>query len=152
MSCLHIIVHHIMLYQVKLEEMWVYKHWNQKSRSHILHLYVNVTFQVSKCTHDRPKLEIPLFCCSLLPSSLFTNASLNHHSFINDSSFIHPCYQYHPCMIHTKGHSHSLWAQKNVDNINLKYPTISLPSYGYSSCSFLSMSKFNLLLHYWVTI
>ena len=53
----------------------------------------------------------------------------------------------------TKGHSSSLWPQKNVRNFSLEWPTIFLPppfSYNYLSRSFLCMLNLNSLLHYWV--
>ena len=53
------------------------------------------------------------------------------------------------------GHSSSPWPQKNFRNFCLEWPIVLLPisfSYNYLSCSFLCMSNFNLLLHYWVTV
>ena len=59
----------------------------------------------------------------------------------------------------SKGHSCSLYPQKNVDNFSLEWLTIFLSapfSYNYPSRSFTCMctcmSNFNALIHYWVTI
>ena len=64
-------------------------------------------------------------------------------------------YKMHFSHIHTKGHSRPPWPQKNVHNFTLECLTIFLPapfSYNSPSCSFLCMSNFNPLLHYWVTV
>ena len=57
---------------------------------------------------------------------------------------------YNIIMYYIEGHSHSPWIQKNVHNFWMTLP--SPFSYNYLSCSFLFMSNFNTLLHYWVII
>ena len=55
----------------------------------------------------------------------------------------------------TKGHSRSQWPQNNVHNFNLEWLTIfSLVPFSYNnpSRSFMCISNFNSLFHYWVTM
>ena len=49
-----------------------------------------------------------------------------------------------------KAHSHLPWPQKMFHNLTLDQ--LSQYSYNYPSCSFLCISNFNPLLHYWVIV